>query len=39
MLDRVAHERDAGEWEAAQEGAKQLVGWLVDRTQDATAQE
>jgi hypothetical protein len=39
LLDRVAHERDAGEWEAAQQAAKQLVGWLVDRPQDATAQE
>jgi DNA primase len=39
LLDRIAHERDAGEWQAAQEAAMQLVGWLVDRVQDATAQE
>ena len=37
LLDRVAHERDAGEWDAAQEAARQLVGWLVDRVPDAPA--
>ena len=39
LLDRVAHERDAGEWDAAQEAAMQLVGWLVDRARDAPVQE
>jgi DNA primase len=28
-LDIVAHAREVGEWERAQEAAKQLVGWVV----------
>ncbi len=35
LLDRVAHERDAGEWDSAQQAAKQLVGWIVDRSQQS----
>jgi DNA primase len=39
LLDGVVHERDAGEWDAAQAAAMQLVGWLVDRVEHARAQE
>ncbi|MGH9032429.1 MAG: DNA primase [Acidimicrobiia bacterium] len=35
LLDGVAHERDAGEWDSAQQAAKQLVGWIVDRSQQS----
>lgn len=39
LLDGVVHQRDAGEWDAAQEAAMQLVGWLVDRVEHARPQE
>jgi DNA primase len=31
VLDRASHNRETGEWDAAQAAAQQLVGWLVDR--------
>ncbi|HEX6311659.1 MAG TPA: DNA primase [Acidimicrobiia bacterium] len=39
LLDRVVHERDAGEWDAAQAGAMQLVGWIVDQAHHEQARE
>ncbi len=34
LLDVVAHNRETGEWDDAQQAARQLVGWLVDRAQE-----
>jgi DNA primase len=31
LLDRVAHSRETGDWETAQQAARQLVGWLADQ--------
>jgi hypothetical protein len=31
LLDRVAHNRETGDWETAQQAARQLVGWLADQ--------
>ncbi len=31
LLDLAVHNRETGEWDAAQQAARQLVGWLVDR--------
>jgi len=31
LLDLAAHSRETGEWDAAQQSARQLVGWLVER--------
>ena len=34
LLDLAAHHRETGEWDAAQQAARQLVGWLVDRSHE-----
>jgi DNA primase len=34
LLDVVAHARETGEWDEAQQAARQLVGWVVDRAQE-----
>lgn len=39
LLDRLAHGRGVGEWESAQEAAKQLVELLVDEARDVPARE
>jgi DNA primase len=31
LLDSIAHNREIGDWRAAEEAAQQLVGWLFDR--------
>jgi hypothetical protein len=31
LLDRVVHSRETGDWETAQQAARQLVGWLADQ--------
>jgi DNA primase len=34
LLDSAAHHREVGEWDAAQQAARQLVGWLAERAQE-----
>ncbi|HUF83290.1 MAG TPA: DNA primase [Acidimicrobiia bacterium] len=34
LLDLAAHNRETGEWDEAQQAARQLVAWLVDQAQE-----
>jgi hypothetical protein len=34
LLDLAAHNRETGEWDAAQQATRQLVAWLVDQPQE-----
>ena len=37
LLDPTVHHRETGEWDAAQQAARQLVVWLVDRAHEPEA--
>jgi DNA primase len=37
LLDALAHARESGDWEAVQEYAKQLLGWIAEGSRGSTS--